>query len=133
MTTEPTCAIWTGSSVVKQIPAKDMVVSSSITKLHGFSTPRALTYNFIINKSKLNFNIEYITELNLLFKCLFIFLFILFFIQVKWQLRKSEAGNKGSKLQRVEINISIDSLKVIDAKSHVKELFIYFVTKIMLF
>ena len=34
-------------------------------------------------------------------------------------MKKSEAGHKGSKLQRVEINISIDSLKVIDAKTRV--------------
>ena len=38
---------------------------------------------------------------------------------MQWQLKKSEAGNKASKLPRVEINISIDSLKVIDAKSKV--------------
>eukprot|EP00111_Clytia_hemisphaerica_P008290 TCONS_00024189-protein len=38
-------------------------------------------------------------------------------LKVKWQLKKAEAGNKGSKLPRVEINISIDSLKVIDSRT----------------
>lgn len=38
-------------------------------------------------------------------------------LKVKWQVKKSEAGNKGSKLPRVEINVSIDSLKVIDCKT----------------
>ena len=51
------------------------------------------------------------------------FLFSPYKTQVQWQLRRAEAGNKGSKLQRVEINISIDSLKVIDAKSHVRSPF----------
>ena len=36
--TEPTCPIWTGSSVVEQIPAKGMVVSSSLTRSVGFPT-----------------------------------------------------------------------------------------------
>ena len=38
VTTEPTCPIWTGSSVVEQMPAKGMVVSSSLTTSLGFST-----------------------------------------------------------------------------------------------
>ena len=36
--TEPTCPIWTGSSVVEQMPAKGMVVSSSLTRSVGFPT-----------------------------------------------------------------------------------------------
>ena len=36
--TEPTCPIWTGSSVVEQMPAKSMVVSSSLTRSVGFPT-----------------------------------------------------------------------------------------------
>ena len=36
--TESTCPIWTGSSVVEQMPAKGMVVSSSLTTSVGFPT-----------------------------------------------------------------------------------------------
>ena len=36
--TEPTCPIWTGSSVVEQMPAKGMFVSSSLTRSVGFLT-----------------------------------------------------------------------------------------------
>ena len=36
--TESTCPIWTGRSVVEQMPAKGMVVSSSLTRSVGFPT-----------------------------------------------------------------------------------------------
>ena len=60
--TEPTCSIWTGSSVVEQMLAKGMVVSSSLTRSVGFPTDLAdntaiLTHNsnklinFVIDKN----------------------------------------------------------------------------------
>ena len=41
------------------------------------------------------------------------------FIQFAHELKKSEAGKKGSKLVKVEVWISIDVIKVINSKSKV--------------
>ena len=35
VTAKPTCPIWTGSSVVEQMPGKGIVVSSSLTRSVG--------------------------------------------------------------------------------------------------
>ena len=70
MATEPTCPIWTGSSVVEQMPAKGMVVSSSLTRPVGFPTAwplcrqrRKLNAYFQHNMGKLTYHIIYIITL----------------------------------------------------------------------
>ena len=64
--TEPTCSIWTDGSVVEQMPAKGMVVSSSLARSVGFPTglaalptmPRAENILSIILKKKIHNQIE---------------------------------------------------------------------------
>ena len=46
-----------------------------------------------------------------------------FFAQFQHEIKKSEAGKKGSKLQKVEIWISIDVIKVVNIKNKVRNFF----------